>query len=776
MVASKTKKTSKYTYAERVLSAFSQAQKEHRRHSVHLATLRAHVRKTAKDRKDKLGPQWASWVGKAVKRLEEQGVLQPVDSSGYVGMTPEGKKVLSYARRKLLPTAAGEVSHAQEDAVWKNVTEHFSPSGHKRQRARSVSRLRSAVAEEEIEEEDSASVRGSPRSKRQRRAQSPVKSPERPLSKMTKTELQTKIRELQRAKFTDQQLKADLADREGQLRKVQDELKQLKFSAQRARAVMHEEELTELDEYEFQDQMDQEFPVPEIASFDVHTPRAGTPAGQGAGLPRTQSGSIIHDISMRPTPAPSSPGAEHDKRYQGGDDVFADQQLEHPRTPESLPGRIIETDEQQNLIIADRATGFQTLKDLVSRVQNENENYKSRVIGLEGETQRLQIILNELETRKQDLQQCLADRDNKIMELRSTVLENEQATVDLNETIDRKEASLSALSTEVEMLLCSKNEFIVRVQGMEEELAAARTENRRLTEELVSSHRAAETLQERMAELIRTTEERQGELAQALSVAQSEAGHGAVLAQELLVMNESTQELEKQLSNARNTVTVLGTELGETVERNSQLELTLDGSRKEVEELKGKIMSTKQREVELTSKLLAADATRQSLDETITSMKNESRAEQVKAQTTILGLLEKIDGLQTLRDNEAEAESFRGRIGALEGVIEGLRLIIQNANDGQKTALAAFNSCKEELGHAQSALTAEQTTCDVLRVALTEAQEQVSRLMLAKAADESTIATLRAAYEKWKKMQTECLSEMESTVCYLVIHPLYMRY
>lgn len=68
------------------------------------------MRKIAKIRKDKLGPQWASWVGKAVKKLvrlnvtsfrnslilseqEEQGVLQPIDSSGYVGMTPEGKKV-----------------------------------------------------------------------------------------------------------------------------------------------------------------------------------------------------------------------------------------------------------------------------------------------------------------------------------------------------------------------------------------------------------------------------------------------------------------------------------------------------------------------------------------------------------------------------------------------------------------------------------------------------------------------------------------------------------
>jgi len=37
----------------------------------------------------------------------------------------------------------------------------------------------------------------------------------------------------------------------------------LKLSAEKAGAVMREEELTELDEHEFQNQMDEEFPVPE---------------------------------------------------------------------------------------------------------------------------------------------------------------------------------------------------------------------------------------------------------------------------------------------------------------------------------------------------------------------------------------------------------------------------------------------------------------------------------------------------------------------------------
>jgi hypothetical protein len=41
----------------------------------------------------------------------------------------------------------------------------------------------------------------------------------------------------------------------------------LKLSAKRARAAMREEELTELDEQEFQYNMDDEFPVPDFATL-----------------------------------------------------------------------------------------------------------------------------------------------------------------------------------------------------------------------------------------------------------------------------------------------------------------------------------------------------------------------------------------------------------------------------------------------------------------------------------------------------------------------------
>jgi chromosome segregation ATPase len=417
--------------------------------------------------------------------------------------------------------------------------------------------------------------------------------------------------------------------------------------------------------------------------------------------------------------------------------------------------------------IAKHVTEIQTLKETVTRLQSKldtltgtADHYKSRVADLEGET-------NKLESGKRDLQQCLADRNHNIIQLQNTILQHEQAAVQLNETLAQKEASLNAISTEAETLLRSKNEILAGVQGMEDEMTAVRSENGRLTDELASSHREEETLRERIVELIRTTEDRQGELARALSAAQNEARHGAVLAQELLVVTEATKELEKQLSEANSTITTLEAELAEVLGCNGQLQLALEGSRKGIEELKSRITVSEMREAGLSSKLLTADVMRQSLEDAAAVVKNASRVERVKAQSTILGLLENIDGLQIRRDDEVRA--FADRIAALEGEIEDLRLNLHNASDARQSAFAALEKSKDDFAHFENLLAAEQTTCNGLRDSLTLAQEQISRLNAAKTACESTVANLKAIYDQGKRMQTDWMSGMESTVCRLVI-------
>ncbi|OBZ67425.1 hypothetical protein A0H81_12524 [Grifola frondosa] len=138
MVVTQSRKKVKYTYAERVLGALSQAQKEHKKHAVHLATIRAQVRRTAEARKDKLGPQWSNWVTRTVNKLVEQGVLQTSDSSGHLMFTPFAKKAISESRREVaVPISDTDSSSAVENHVWKDVTHQISRRGVKRSRRRS---------------------------------------------------------------------------------------------------------------------------------------------------------------------------------------------------------------------------------------------------------------------------------------------------------------------------------------------------------------------------------------------------------------------------------------------------------------------------------------------------------------------------------------------------------------------------------------------------------------------------------------------------------------
>ncbi|KAF4567155.1 hypothetical protein EYR40_006149 [Pleurotus pulmonarius] len=118
MVSVRAKKVQKLTYTQRVLSALSQIQKDSRKHAIHLATIRAQVRKHADARKDKLGPQWAHFVTKAVHKLEEEGILQRADGgpTGQVSFTPGGRKSISSVRRTIPHT------ESTEDVLWKYVT------------------------------------------------------------------------------------------------------------------------------------------------------------------------------------------------------------------------------------------------------------------------------------------------------------------------------------------------------------------------------------------------------------------------------------------------------------------------------------------------------------------------------------------------------------------------------------------------------------------------------------------------------------------------------
>ncbi|KAJ4479338.1 hypothetical protein J3R30DRAFT_3883715 [Lentinula aciculospora] len=108
MVSRKSKKTSKLTYAERIVCAVHGLQKSHRRGGVHLASIKTQVRKDAEGRRDKLGPQWAAWVTKAVNRLNENGLLLRTGNS--FEFSPASKKILKESEQTLPVTG----THGEE--------------------------------------------------------------------------------------------------------------------------------------------------------------------------------------------------------------------------------------------------------------------------------------------------------------------------------------------------------------------------------------------------------------------------------------------------------------------------------------------------------------------------------------------------------------------------------------------------------------------------------------------------------------------------------------
>ncbi|KAL0959524.1 hypothetical protein HGRIS_011237 [Hohenbuehelia grisea] len=328
MVAKKSKKTPKLTYTDRVLSAFTQIQKEHKKREVHLATIRAQVRKNAEARNETLGPQWSSFVGKAVLKLEEQGLLQTAHQPGNVALTPSGKKSIITARRSIPHT------QSTENVLWRHIAQNSAvdsnSSTQRNQRtpspAASIVRRRSSVAarQSRISKRprfSSASMAPTPRNRSRAATQSFGSS--KPLRKMTKAELIAAYMKLETQ-----------AGGSAVASRVSEATTPLTVVDESGRAMSPLTDLEDDDVDETLTQPDEEMsmpsspspladlaltprqlPVHEPAPSFLHSPAAAAaqnrpvnPSRLRTGVIRTDSGSLISLVSHQPTPAPSDHG------------------------------------------------------------------------------------------------------------------------------------------------------------------------------------------------------------------------------------------------------------------------------------------------------------------------------------------------------------------------------------------------------------------------------------------------------------------------------------
>ncbi|KIJ61551.1 hypothetical protein HYDPIDRAFT_42526 [Hydnomerulius pinastri MD-312] len=525
MVQTRSKKAAKYTYAERVLGAYSQAQKEHRKSSVHIATLRAHVRKTAESRKDKLGPQWANWVGKAVHKLEDQGILQPVEPSGHVSMTAEGKKALTNARRKVFGTTA---SHAptpdEQEVLWRTVAEQFSPATHitgarRRQsvpsapagkKRRQSAHMRQAAEDDELEDEDdeagpSASMRATPGAKRRRltgvsaSARLPAGTPQKSLSRMNKAELKAELRALQTKALASQtatpQATQQPPDPETQSLRKQLYNAQQEIATLRRQSVFGEpdEELTDLDDEEMvAGEVDATSSPSAVLATPTPTPlRPARP--QMLGVTRTESGSLIPGVSGRPTPAPSEGehAWDHGDANQdigegaGGDidgdlgDIFMN---DHADSSDTGGARQVVT---PGLSPA-RRTHVQDLDELRGKVAILEESLTEKTAEIAmlktelAHNDEALASLAEKETMIGDLQNVLTAKEEQIADLQSVISAKETTIAEKDAALAEHDATLSATRDE----LAQKGARISELESVLRDTIAAK--DRTLEEMIIS--------------------------------------------------------------------------------------------------------------------------------------------------------------------------------------------------------------------------------------------------------------------------------------------------
>ncbi|KAJ7060906.1 hypothetical protein C8F01DRAFT_1141262 [Mycena amicta] len=469
-------KTPKASYAERVLGSFSQIQREHKRHSIHIATLRAQVQKNATARQDKLGPHWKNFVGKAIHKLQDSGFFEASEPAGSVALTPEGKKAIQTARRALdLPSNSEDVTPEDESLLWKEVvypgsvvgtssaappTPAATPSPLKRRTRHSLAAARDDDEFRELQ----------PRTRKRARtsmaASSISTAPRKPrkpaqlgYNKFTKAQLIQQISTLHAAREAD------------------------RLSGKRA-----ESPLTELgDDDDLDDRSSLDFGPTRMNDDDVPPPPVRHNPSQ---VIRTQSGSLINLLSKRPTPAPT----EIDSNEQM--DMPPDEQMEPPilhqvpttiLTPESTPSPTFArprpqfqlpsaTEQELTKLRAEHATLQTTLATRTAELEEQTNALWMR----EGEfTKELASVNEALAARARELEQSEASGEQ--LRVAENALREEVAG--MQTMLSAVEMERTGLDAELQQATSQVVELTARVAALELRIGELEGDNARLVHE-----------------------------------------------------------------------------------------------------------------------------------------------------------------------------------------------------------------------------------------------------------------------------------------------------
>ncbi|KAK0473719.1 hypothetical protein IW261DRAFT_1569442 [Armillaria novae-zelandiae] len=746
MAPIKSAKVAKYTYAERVLSSMTQIQREHKKQAVNLISLRAHVKKIAEQKRDKLGPNWSNWVGRAVAKLEDDGVLT-ASGPGRVMLTPSGKKAITAARRSILSAAPPGTfgSPSQEDLVTRIAVKD---RGTKRP-------LRRSLADFDI------NILSSPSRPRAKRIRVSRDAERTPISRMTKAQASCVFQRqdmLSSSHLHSLQLKEELASvkkaHELALLRATSPLTDL--SDEDARAIQSErlQEELKMREQEIADirvELQDARRRAELDGFHTqlndHTHSASAPmtpchAAQlrrthSGGVTRTQSGTIIPDISRHPTPPSSPPDMGYgNMREDDSDipDIFSSPFM--PRTgndnednfrinreegrgnrsgPERQGMSLIRSEDLRNTnkTLNETRAVLEEFRIKNTALIKENDDTAHQLSDFkttaQSETQNNVTLINDLNRSIQDLR----SENSSLKDLKLKLISTNTALLAQVKQLESMTESFGKLTQDADQLRNENDES-------KSTLARLRNDLKLAEEESFATKAEVETLRLEKEVLLMEANNYKAEMEKALSEEK------AVSSERLYVLSSIRQaqaELKTSFQACRIELEAKDVQVKDLSATLQTKELLLGGSAKKIETMQEDLHKV----------------TAQSHDamESLRAEKDSRMCEMT--QTTSLYMTT----AKTLSETEALVSELRSEL---------------------KTQTAATNA-------AQSSFEQEQIRAVSLRDELVGAQdraeaaeEEVNELRASKATDESTISSLKAMFERLKTAQMVTFNQFEGQV------------
>ncbi|KAI0332908.1 hypothetical protein GY45DRAFT_1298398 [Cubamyces sp. BRFM 1775] len=785
MVARNSKKRAKYTYAERVLGALSDIQKEQRKHAVHMATLRAHVRKMADARKDKMGPQWAQWVSRTVNKLADDGILDTSDPHGNVTFTPNAKKTITKVRRESM--GPGVVfSPGLEHKIWKDVTRRFSGVGVKRPRRRS-----SAVHPLTQEADDWDDIDTPPRKRQARKS----------LSRLTKAELEAELHAAQKRLQDAQELQPVNAEELAVLQEVLSE-REKEVAALREELANLKARHPTIDDRVTVGTSTRMFTPPPTNTSLLSSPppslRTTTePRSRHAahGVTRTLSGSLISNISKQPTPEPSDAGSQgseideliFDEMEDASMSAFPEveqrmfsrpAQAHGLATPQSSPLLADQEDFGSDLDVQEvpqeydvgndseevaalkdklesQAAELDRLRDEHRRVSEERDELHASLVSCNGRLKNLESDLlasvgalsqsradkAELEgalaletTRRREAEDALATSQSALASERQRCAGFEGKVAELQATCEQLETQVRGigshsdqLAEELKATRAEASDWRARHFEREEEVRRANTELSDVRKQLRSTHEDAEVLKKARKHSEATL-----------------AGRSAELEQTTAALAEAQDDLVQtrlNLGSARAAQETMATRIAE-------LEHDLEGTREQSRSL-----------------IIEKDALEHvagDLQETVKQLREElshAKAELESMSNEVQQSQAIISGLRTSKDRAVEeAAALKVTVSELELTVDKLRAGVEDAAAEAAKLHRDVEMEQASRRVAESELISTKATCDKLVSDLADKTVRLSSALEDLAVVRRAEADLRCELEAAKEQRAQDLT------------------